>query len=82
MSPDIIFLHDALKLCLSPDLFRGSIIDKSFHFAVLVVECLESFVTVGLPFYWVSFNKEFFVAEYLYILLFVYLIALCIHGIC
>ena len=65
-------LHDALRLCLSPDLFRVYIIDKSFHCTVLADESLDSFVTVTLLLYWLIFNKEFFAAEYLYILLCVY----------
>ena len=82
VSPNIIFLHDALKVRLSPNLFRGSIIDKPFHRTVLADKCLKSLVTVGLPLYWVRFNKYFFVAEHLYILLCMSWIAECIHGVC
>ena len=64
MSPDIIFLHDALKLRLPTALFRGSITNKPFHCAILADEFLESFVTVVLPIYWVRFDKEFFVDEH------------------
>ena len=65
VSPDIIFSHDELKLRLPTNLLRGSIINKPLCCDVLTDECLESFVKVVLTFYWVRFNKEFFVAEYL-----------------